>query len=102
MTPQGKKWFDEAVQKGIQPLLAYAGTEVIDSWAGFWGYSIPEKSLKEMIDFAVAFPEAALHRWSTIAGPRPWLPDDSTKPFLKDKPQYSWLDTVRDQKIKWP
>ena len=45
-----------------------------------------------MAIFARDYPEAAKHRWSIMAGPRPYLPIDSELQELKKNPKYSAVD----------
>lgn len=92
MSPISKKWFENAIHEGIDPQIAYFGAEVIDSWSQFWRHDISEDNLSEMIRFAKKCPEAALYRWSNIAGPRPWIPEMSLYDILKSNPKYSPLD----------
>ena len=97
MSPRSKAWFEKAVAKGIDPMTAYMGTEVIDSWCNFWKFEIPDDSLDGMMRFAMSCPEGALHRWSILAGPRPFLPSDEDIEDLKSNPKYSALDTRDEQ-----
>lgn len=69
MTPRSKKWFDDAIRKGVDTKVAYFGAEIIDSWAKFWGYEILDDNVQKMIDFALVAPEAALDRWSILGLP---------------------------------
>jgi hypothetical protein len=73
-------------------MTAYIGTQLIDGWAQFWKHEISDEQLKEMIEFALKCPEATLHRWSIMIGPRPWLPDDSVISILEKEPRYSDCD----------
>lgn len=100
MTRRSQKWFEEALQRGIDPKIAFLGTELIDGWAQFWAYEISEENLEKMLNFASSCPEAALHRWSIMGGPRPWIPHDSEMPYLKDDPKYSIIDFLEKQRIR--
>jgi hypothetical protein len=97
MTKRSQKWFHDAVQSGMDTVTAYMGTEVIDSWENFWKHSISDENLLGMKNFGLQFREAALHRWSIQAGPRPWLPSDETKKKLKDDPRWSTLEDIEEQ-----
>jgi len=78
-------------------MTAYIGTELIDGWANFWGLEISDENLEGMIQFALAHPEAALHRWGILAGPRPWLPDAGTLTHLAADAKYSIVDDLARQ-----
>ena len=92
MTPRSLKWFKHANSLGVDPMISYLGAEVIDSWSNFWNFEIPDESLEGMAIFARDYPEAAKHRWSIMAGPRPYLPIDSELQELKKNPKYSAVD----------
>lgn len=92
MNERSHKWFLEAVQSGMDQLVAHFGVEVIDSWENFWKFSIPEETLAKMKTFGLSFPEAAIHRWGLLAGPVPWVPQESEEKLLKTDPRYSPFD----------
>ena len=81
-------------------MTAYIATEMIDGWASFWSHHISDENLEAMIVFALSFPDAALHRWSIMGGPRPWVPDPSVLPELAKNPKYSVCDDLARQRQK--
>jgi len=97
MSPRSKAWFEKAIDNGVNNMTAYMGTEVIDSWANFWKFKIPDDSLNDMMTFALSCPEAALHRWQIMAGPRPYLPSAEEIERLKGDPKHSILDSLAEQ-----
>lgn len=78
-------------------MTAYIATELIDGWSQYWKHEISDEQLEEMIKFALKCPEAALHRWSIMAGPRPWLPDESMTTILAKEPRYSACEILARQ-----
>ena len=99
MTPRSQVWFKDATKRGVDPITAFIGTELIDGWQQFWEHEISSAQLEKMIEFALLYPAAAMHRWSMVAKPFPWLPDPSTLEHLKRDPRYSVLEDVRKQRF---
>ena len=79
-------------------MTAYIATEMIDGWADYWRHEITDANLEAMTQFALAYPEAALHRWSIMAGPRPWIPDTSELAELATNPRFSVADSLARQR----
>jgi len=79
-------------------MTAFVATEMIDNWANFWSHEISDDNLEAMTKFALACPDAALHRWSIMAGPRPWVPEESLFPVLAKSPKYSLCDDLQRQR----
>jgi hypothetical protein len=102
MTERSKKWFDEAVRRGVDTKVAYYGAETIDSWSRYWKHEISDANLGKMVDFALSNPAAALHRWSILAGPQPWIPHTSIIKELKENPKFSVIDVLEKQNVKIP
>lgn len=70
-------------------MTAYLATEMIDGWSTYWAHEISDENLEAMTRFALACPEAALHRWKIMGGPRPWVPEESIISVLAHDPKYS-------------
>ena len=92
MHHEAETWFREAQANGVSTFLARLGAEVIESYSEFWRHNISEENKKKMLEFAIQLPDAALHRWSIIAGPCPWTPDETEVDHLRANPRLSWLD----------
>jgi hypothetical protein len=100
MTSRSQKWFQDAIAAGVDGITAYYGTEVIDSWEEYWKPAISDENLRLMREFALKSPRAALHRWSILGGPRPWVPNDDVQALLAVDPKWSLLDDVENQRNK--
>ncbi len=83
-------------------MTAFIATEMIDGWADYWHHEISDENLEAMTQFALTHPEAALHRWSIMAGPRPWIPDASELAGLAMNPRYSVADSLAQQRQQPP
>ena len=95
MTARAQHWFKEAKAAGMDSMLARFGADVIDSWESFWRHEISEENLRQMLLFGVASPEAAMHRWTLLAGPCPWFPStEEEKKALLSEPEYAPIPVV--------
>jgi hypothetical protein len=92
MNERSHRWFQEAVQAGMDQMVAHYGAEVIDSWENFWKYSITAEILEKMKEFGLRYPAAAKHRWGLQAGPCPWVPQEEEGEMLNKDPRYSPFD----------
>ena len=92
MNIKGDKWFEDSVRSGMNKMAAHHGREIINSWANYWNFIIPDEVLTKMIRFGLAHPIAAIHRWSLQSGPCPWVPQDAEEKMLKKDPRYSPFD----------
>jgi len=86
MTARAQHWFNEAKAAGMDSMLARFGADVIDSWESFWRHQISEENMRQMLTFGLENPEAAIHRWSLLAGPCPWFPvtEEEKRALLSD------------------
>lgn len=74
-------------------MTAFIAIEMIEGWSDYWHHEISDENLEAMTQFALTYPEAALHRWRLMAGPRPWIPDASEFAGLAMNPRYSVADS---------
>jgi hypothetical protein len=98
MSPRSRLWFQDERQRGVAVATAFVAAEMIDGWTTFWKHEISDENLEAMTRFALACPEAALHRWSIMAGPRPWIPEETLMSELAVNPKYSLNDYLECQR----
>jgi hypothetical protein len=83
-------------------MTAFIATEMIDGWSCYWHHEISDDNLEAMTQFALTYPEAALHRWSIMAGPQPWIPNASEFAGLATNPRHSVADSLAQQRQQPP
>jgi hypothetical protein len=93
MNPRSHQWFLDSVAAGMDKMVAHYGTEVIVSWETFWKCPISDDNLMAMREFGLKYPQAAMHRWGLLAGPRPWVPQKTEEGSLRKDPRYSPHDS---------